>query len=164
MTDYKKYINALRKCAKEHENDRTSFGHIIVSDLCRDTANLLESLEQEPTTKENLVVGDCISRAELLKAVDTWDKFGCDADSKLVPYKDCYVAYIHYDDVVKAIKGMPSIQPKTGHWKKTGFIDKVICDVCNKRVWDTFTDGVLNFQYCPNCGAKMLPTDSEKER
>lgn len=50
MTDYPKYINALRKCAKEHENDRTSFGHIIVSDLCRDTANLLEALDQEPTT------------------------------------------------------------------------------------------------------------------
>ncbi len=48
MTDYKKYINALRKCAKEHENDRTFTGHIIVSDLCQDTANLLEELEQEP--------------------------------------------------------------------------------------------------------------------
>ena len=48
MTDYQKYINALRKCAKEHENDRTSTGYIIVSDLCRDTANLLETLEQEP--------------------------------------------------------------------------------------------------------------------
>ncbi len=47
MTDYKKYINALRKCAKEHENDIISTGHIIISDLCRDTANLLESLEQE---------------------------------------------------------------------------------------------------------------------
>ena len=48
MTDYQKYINALRKCAKEHENDRTFTGHIIVSDLCRDTANLLEELEQKP--------------------------------------------------------------------------------------------------------------------
>lgn len=48
MTDYQKYINALRKCAKEHENDKTSFAHIIVSDLCRDTATLLEALEQEP--------------------------------------------------------------------------------------------------------------------
>ena len=48
MKDYQKYINALRKCAKEHENDRTFTGHIIVSDLCRDTANLLEELEQEP--------------------------------------------------------------------------------------------------------------------
>ncbi len=50
MTDYQKYINALRKCAKEHENDRTFTGNIIVSDLCRDTANLLEELEQEPKT------------------------------------------------------------------------------------------------------------------
>ena len=48
MAEYQKYINALRKCANEHENDRTSTGHIIVSDLCRDTANLLEELEQEP--------------------------------------------------------------------------------------------------------------------
>lgn len=50
MTDYRKYINALRKCAKEHENDITSIGHIIVADLCRDTANLLEELEQDPNT------------------------------------------------------------------------------------------------------------------
>lgn len=48
MTDYQEYINALRKCAKEHENDTTYTGHIIVSDLCRDTANLLEALEQSP--------------------------------------------------------------------------------------------------------------------
>ena len=47
MIDYKKYINALRKCAKEHEDDNTFTGNIIVSDLCHDTANLLESLEQE---------------------------------------------------------------------------------------------------------------------
>ena len=45
--DYQRYINALRKCAKEHENDRTSTGHIIVSDLCKDTANLLETLDQK---------------------------------------------------------------------------------------------------------------------
>jgi DNA-directed RNA polymerase subunit RPC12/RpoP len=50
MADYQKYINALRKCAKEHENDSTFTGHIIVADLCRDTANLLEELEQEPKT------------------------------------------------------------------------------------------------------------------
>lgn len=41
MTDYQKYINALRKCAEEHDNKITSLGHIIVSDLCRDTADLL---------------------------------------------------------------------------------------------------------------------------
>lgn len=50
MTDYQKYINALRKYAKEHDNDTTYTGHIIVSNLCRDTANLLEELGQEPKT------------------------------------------------------------------------------------------------------------------
>ena len=59
---------------------------------------------------------DCISRAELLKAMDTWDKFGyrCAKYEKLDSVTEKYfVPYIHYDDVVKAIKGMPSIQPKT---------------------------------------------------
>ena len=50
MTDYQRYINTLRKCAKEHDNDTTYTGHIIVSGLCRDTATLLEALEQEPKT------------------------------------------------------------------------------------------------------------------
>ena len=47
MVDYQAYINALRKCAKEHENDRTPTGHMRVSDLCQDTANLLEEVERE---------------------------------------------------------------------------------------------------------------------
>lgn len=44
----KKYINALRKCAREHENDMTFTGYVVVSDLCRDTADLLETMEQKP--------------------------------------------------------------------------------------------------------------------
>lgn len=51
MTDYKKYINALRKCAKEHEGDRISTGYIIVSNLCEDTAELLEELGKQHTPK-----------------------------------------------------------------------------------------------------------------
>ena len=47
MKDYQRYINALRKCAKEHKNDKTPFAHVRVSDLCRDTANLLEEVEEE---------------------------------------------------------------------------------------------------------------------
>lgn len=50
MTDFQKYISALRKCAKEHENDKTPTFNIRVSDLCRDTARLLEELEQESKT------------------------------------------------------------------------------------------------------------------
>ena len=56
--------------------------------------------------------GDLINRDELLKTIDTWDKFGCDADTKLVPYQDHYVPYIHYDDVVNCIKGMSPVNPQ----------------------------------------------------
>lgn len=89
MTDYQRYINALRKCAKEHENDRTFTGHIIVSDLCRDTANLLEALEQEPCE-------DAISRQEVLYLVGDYD--------------------LSMGQVVKGIHALPSVTPQEPRW------------------------------------------------
>ena len=119
--------------------------------------------EQTPDEEKELCE-DCINRAELLKAVDTWDKFGCDADSKLVPYKDCYVPYIHYDDVVKAIKGMPSIQPKTNEPLQVdldgdGYADgKLVYDYgkCPKCGWE-FEYGEKDWEepYCCHCGQKL---------
>ena len=102
----------------------------------------IESLQQEPCE-------DAISRNELLKAIDTWDKFGCDANTKLVPYQDHYIPYIHYDDVIKCIKGMPSVrtQPKTGHWIEGNY--HIRCSECG----EDYTYSLRN--YCPNCGAKM---------
>ena len=59
---------------------------------------------------------DAISREELLKAIDTWDRFGVDDTNSLFRLDNLslphYVPYIHYDDVVKCIKGMPSIKPQ----------------------------------------------------
>jgi ribosomal protein S27E len=118
----------------------------------------IEALAQEPCE-------DAISRDELLKAIDTWDKFGCDADTKLVPYQDHYIPYIHYDDVVKCIKGMPSVtpQPKTGHWIRFKEFENgyyhIKCSECG-QYWSI--DGHAKiFRYCFNCGAKM--TESEEK-
>lgn len=64
MTDYQKYINALRKCAKEYENDIIFTEYTDVTALCRDTADLLEELEQEPNKLLNIVfeaIDDCNS-------------------------------------------------------------------------------------------------------
>lgn len=63
-----KFINALRKCAKEHKDDRTSTGHIVVYDLCRDTANLLEQLEQEPRTN-NITIPKDATNGDAIKAM-----------------------------------------------------------------------------------------------
>ena len=90
---------------------------------------------------------DTISRREALKAMDTWDKFGCDPDGKLVRYDDDshYVPYVHYDDMVHAIKALPSVQKK-GHWidEKTSYS----CSECHRGCW-------VNSNYCPWCGADM---------
>lgn len=79
MTDYKKYINALRKCAKEHDNDRTFTGHIIVSDLCRDTANLLEELEHKADVLEQIRAEIIEMRSKqnvgVLECLDIIDKY-----------------------------------------------------------------------------------------
>ena len=58
--DYRVYISALRKCAKEHENDITSFGHVRVSDLCNDTANLLEEIKP----KEGKWIKSCLCQVD----------------------------------------------------------------------------------------------------
>ena len=57
---------------------------------------------------------DLISRQAALNSVDTWDKFGCAPDGKLVRYDDNnhYVPYVRYDDIVHAIKHLPSVQPE----------------------------------------------------
>lgn len=65
-----KYINALRKCANEHDNDRTSTGHIRVSDLCRDTANLLKEYLYNSETSSN------IGRVRILSTDDAAYKLG----------------------------------------------------------------------------------------
>ncbi len=55
MPEYGEYISALRQCAKEHEKDMTPTFQIRVSDLCNDTAKLLEN--------------DVIQRAKVNKAI-----------------------------------------------------------------------------------------------
>lgn len=90
MTDYKKYINLLRKCAKEHEGERISTGQIIVSNLCEATAELLEKLEQEPCE-------DAISRADAVNVA----------------------RYCHPQNIAKELAKLPPVtaKQKIGHCK-----------------------------------------------
>lgn len=69
----------------------------------------IKALEQEPCD-------DAISKQKLLKAIATLDKFGCNADKKLVPYRDHFLPYIRYYDVINCIEiAFPvTPQPKMG--------------------------------------------------
>ena len=55
-------------------------------------------------------MNDLISRDELLKAMNTWDKFGCDCHRGLVRIDSTnneeYVPYVRYEDMVKCVNDM----------------------------------------------------------
>jgi len=116
----------------------------------------IQALEQE-------LCEDAISRDELLKAIDTWDRFGVDDTNSLFRLDNLslphYVAYMHYDDVVKCIKGMPSVkpqEPKTGHWidlKEDNEMSdddmwRYSCNMCHGQ-------NSRKTLFCPNCGYPM---------
>ena len=130
----------------------------------------IKALEQEPCE-------DCIR--EGLEALDKWDKFGCDANGRLVWWNKDLVPYIHYEDAVRCIKGMPSVQPKPKYFIKAKEVDTdeleklfvknppVIQVMPKTGKW--FDCGASarcsncgckdheysQHRYCPNCGCKM---------
>ena len=54
--------------------------------------------------------GELIDKDETLKAMNTWDKFGYTETGCLVRNSgNDYVPYVHYEDMVKAVSGMPTI-------------------------------------------------------
>lgn len=81
-----------------------------------------------------------------------------DADA-LKEWIDEYVSVFKKSDN-KDIKGyiehQPTIEPKRGEWKRrivdNGFNADWVCSECGYRVKTDFVD----YNYCPNCGARML--------
>ena len=89
MKEYQKYINALRQCAREHEDDRTPTFNIRVSDLCNDTADLLESLEQDPILDK--IKAEIIARERKVKAIRNDDHCFFTAEEMLELIDKCKV-------------------------------------------------------------------------
>ena len=103
---------------------------------------IIKALEQEPYE-------DYISRQALLKLMGEEPFNWTDSDKELQEVED----YRNFRNIVEQL---PSVnpQPKTGHWIKTGYVDKVMCSICKRKMWNFWE--VNDFNYCPNCGAKMV--------
>lgn len=68
--DISQYIRALRRCAKEHEKDNTPTFNIRVSDLCNDTADLLESIFEDIKAEISEYKDDKVIHAEQNEMID----------------------------------------------------------------------------------------------
>ena len=103
----------------------------------------IKALEQEPTTKNDLGVEDCVSRAEVLKLMkDNWHTHNGD-----------WAMQESMDDI-RALPSMTPQEPKTGHWNDISKYKGIAwyCSECER-----FT--TMKHNYCPNCGAKMESED-----
>lgn len=102
-----------------------------------------------------------IDADELLKAMDTWDKFGFSHSGAFVrePKNDDYVPYVHYDDMVKCVEGMPTadvIEVKRGKWiSKETFFDNLNAFVCSNCKMRFASRNSRSWNFCSNCGSKM---------
>ena len=57
--------------------------------------------------------------------------------------------YSEVDEIVKALKQ----EPKTGYWTKSKIGGAKVCSVCKAHMV------LSNFNFCPNCGAKMSESE-----
>ena len=118
---------------------------------------------------------DSIGRQAAIDAMNTWDKFGCDPDGRLVRFDDNkhYVPYVRYDDMVYVIKSLPSAQPekKKGKWiefdSSEDKYDVIKCPCCKHTFtvdsyhWTDIGFIKDDFKFCPNCGADMRGKKNE---
>ena len=64
--------------------------------------------------------------------------------------------WIDYDDAVKAINDIPTAKRPSGEWVEDTY-GWVYCSHCKKYLDDYQMVFFLKpFDYCPNCGARML--------
>lgn len=112
--------------------------------------------EQEPCE-------DCISRKEVCDYIAEFvnHEYATDREHEMVEH------------IISGIQHLPSVQskPKTGHWIEDDMtycgveLVNYKCDKCGEMggAWRKGLKPDKLPKYCMNCGAKMLPTDSEKE-
>ena len=100
-------------------------------------------------------MSDLINRSELLKAMDTWDKFGYDEHNRLIRIDSTneeYVPYVRYEDMVNCVMNMPNASDDVCEWTSTQNNEwKPSCEPNSK--YNVF--GVAWFRKCPYCGKKI---------
>lgn len=70
------------------------------------------------------------------------------------------------EDIIKELPAVDAVEVKHGHWvteeeaiEKDDYSLRDTCSVCGHCDWDCTES--QNFNYCPNCGARMDGEDGE---
>lgn len=96
-------------------------------------------------------MNDLISREEFINDIENRYCKPCEAEGKDYNHSKCQACWV--DDMMSEIETSPAVDAVEvvhGQWiEKTGY---AVCSVCLDECW---ADSVLEYNFCPNCGAKM---------
>lgn len=134
-----------------------------------------------PELPKHFMSDDCISRAELYRAVCDIEELArqrvIDTPSRLPngdqnPYAIRYATQLDERSKFKfMVADARSVEPehKTGRWEITdAYPHNVYCSECHKKFaqthWTVWEDGSLPRNYCPNCGARMVRGEEHENK
>ena len=112
-------------------------------------------------------MSDLIRRSDAIEAIEGVDWYHQNSRNKDMvngANSDEHQAWYKADDVYKALKEVPSADRPRGEWLKFGLgrgTRILFCTNCERRIEVPLSQGDSNYDFCPNCGAKMKGADDE---
>jgi DNA-directed RNA polymerase subunit RPC12/RpoP len=165
-------IKALEQESTPNDDYFRKMAGVVISQLRTDRDRLEDELakrEQEPCEKDWRFYYDH-GYAQAKRDLSCEDAISKQAVLDLAK-KGVLVSNGNYESVCKAINDLPSVkqEPKTGYWIEdtngtyTDNHDTWECSECgNAQILLEGTPKDNDYNYCPNCGAKMVePQESE---
>lgn len=155
---------AIDTMAKLEQEDIDTYGCSIPEGF--DGERAIEALKQLPSVKQE-PCDDAISR-QADNLCSSCTNIGCEFQSGIVRTKCAFYMppHIESDNCGNYVVMQPvnPQEPKTGHWYSDCRNDYFICNQC-KAEFERFSQGgyelIDDYNYCPNCGCRMVQEGSE---